>query len=161
MKIDNPSGDPYCHKPSYSVRFEPRKVEEFKVDYPRVAFERVRQVSELNESLYQTFVSPWVQMLATPWTAELLKWLHPMRTSRYLLFEAFNPWMRGVAMLAEAVAKSRQPLPQDHPLIEREREAIGEVTQALENARKARDDACDQAFSLLYGDTSGGGAKYG
>jgi hypothetical protein len=26
MKIDNPSGDPDCHKPSYSIRFEPRQV---------------------------------------------------------------------------------------------------------------------------------------
>jgi Protein of unknown function (DUF3141) len=154
MKIDNPSGDPDCHKPSYSVRFEPRNVEDLKADYPREAFERVREVSEFNDTLYRTFVSPWVQMLANPWTAELLKWLHPMRTSRYLLSEAFNPWMRGIAMLAEAVAKSRQPLPQNHPLIEREREAIGAVTQALEDARKARDAACGQAFSLLYGSSS-------
>ena len=161
MKIDNPSGDPDCHKPSYSVRFEPRKVEELKADYPHDTFERVKQVSEINETLYRTLVSPWVRMFATPWTAELLKWLHPMRTSRYLLSEAFNPWMRGIAILAEAVAKSRQPLPQDHPLIEREREVIGAVTQALEDARKARDAACGQAFSLLYGSSGEGGAKHG
>src|SRR3546814_12290903 len=96
MKIDKPSGDPDCHKPAYKVGFEARQVEDLKVDYPREAFERVRQVSEFNETLYRTFVSPWVQTLATPWTAEMLKWLHPMRTSRYLLSEAFNPWMRGI-----------------------------------------------------------------
>jgi hypothetical protein len=156
MKIDNPSGDPDCHKPAYKVGFEPRQVEELEADYPREAFERVMQVSELNETLYRTFVSPWVQMLATPWTAEMLKWLHPMRTSRYLLSESFNPWMRGVAMMADTVAKRRQPLPHDHPLIERERTAMGEITQALENVRKARDAGYEQTFGLLYGDPSAG-----
>lgn len=160
MKIDNPSGDPDCHKPSYGLHFEPRKVEDLKADYPREAFERVRQVSELNETLYRTFVSPWVQAFANPWTAAMLKWLHPMRASRYLLSEAFSPWMRGVAMLADAVAEGRQPLPQEQPLIQREREAIGEVTQALANARKARDAAYEQTFSLLYANPSGG-AKNG
>jgi hypothetical protein len=156
MKIDNPSGDPGCHKPSYQVSFEPRKVEDLKVDYPREAFERVRQVSSVNETLYRTFVSPWVQSLATPWTAEMLKWLHPMRTSRYLLSEAFNPWMRGIAWLSDAMADDRQPLAQDHPLIEREREVIGEITQTLEDLRKARDAACERTFSLLYGNPGRG-----
>ena len=161
MKIDNPSGDPDCHKPSFSVRFEPRNVEDLKADYPREAFERVREVSELNETLYRTFVSPWVQTLANPWTAEMLKWLHPMRTSRYLLSESFNPWMRGVAMLADTVSKGRQPLPKEHPLIEREREAFGEVSQGLEKAREARDAACEQTFGLIYGNPSGGSAQNG
>ncbi len=161
MKIDNPSGDPDCHKPAYSVRFEPRQVEALKAEYPREAFERVQQVSEFNETLYQTFVSPWVQTLANPWTAETLKWLHPMRTSRYLLSEAFNPWMRGIAVLADIVAKNRQSLPADHPLIERERAATGDATQALEDVRKARDAAYEQAFSLLYSDPGRGSAGNG
>ncbi len=152
MKIDNPSGDPDCHKPAYSVRFEPRKVEDLKADHPREAFESVRRVSEFNETLYRTFVSPSVQTFATPWTAEALKWLHPMRTSRYLFSEAFNPWMRGIAILAGTVARRRQPLPQDHPLIERERAAIGEISEAMAHAREARDAGYEQAFSLLYGE---------
>lgn len=161
MKIDNPTGDPDCHKPAYKVEFEPRKVEDLKADYPRAAFERLRQVSEFNETLYGTFVSPWVQTLATPWTSEMLKWLHPMRMSRYMLSEAFNPWMRNVAMLAETVAENRRPLPHDHPLIEEEREAIGDVTQALENARKIRDAAYEQTFGLLYDHPGAGNRQNG
>jgi hypothetical protein len=156
MKIDNPSGDPDCHKPAYSVHFEPRKVEDLKVDYPREAFERVRQLSELNESIYRTFVSPWVQTLGTPWTAEALKWLHPMRSSRYLFSESFNPWMHGIAVLAGTVAKNRRPLPRDHPLIERERAALGDIGVAMEDAREARDAGYERAFALLYGDLTAG-----
>lgn len=115
----------------------------------------MRRVSGFNETLYRIFVSPFVQHLATPWTAEMCKWLHPMRTSRYLFSEAFNPWMRGVATLADAIVKSRQPLAQDHPGIAREREMIGEVTHVLEGARKSRDAVCERIFSLLYGNFGG------
>ena len=151
MKIDNPTGDPDCHKPHYAVRFETRRVEDLQIPQQNKAFERVRDVSAVNETLYRTFVSPWVQAAANPWTAELMKWAHPMRTSRYLLSETFNPWMRGVAVLADMVVKNRKPLPDDHPLIEQERKIIGQVTQAMEDAREARDGAHQQLFELLYG----------
>lgn len=156
MTIDNPSGDSDCHKPSYSVRFEPRNVEDLKADYPHDAFERVKQVSELNEAWYRTFVSPWVQACSTPWSAEMLKWLHPMRAGRYLLSESFNPWMRGVAAIAEAVAKDRRPLQQDHPLVGREREVIADITRTLERVRTARDAGYERTFDMLYGASSSG-----
>lgn len=119
-------------------------------DYPRQAFERVREVSEINDRLYQTFVSPWVRAAINPWTAQALKWLHPMRTRRYLLSESFNPWMRTIGVLAEVVAKKRIPLPQDHALLKQEREAIERASQIIEQATKWRDAAEEQAFSLIY-----------
>ncbi len=154
MKIDNPSGDPDCHKPQYAVRFEERKLEDLKIPQQSEAFERVRDASEFNESIYKTFVSPWVQASANPWTAEMMKWMHPMRTSRYLFSEAFNPWMRGVAILADAVAETRTPLSGDHPLVEQERELIGQVSDAIETARTARDDTYQQIFHLFFGGPS-------
>lgn len=151
MKIDNPSGDPDCHKPQYAVLFEERQVEDLGFPQQNEAFERVRAASEFNELIYQNFVSPWVQIAANPWLAELAKWTHPMRTSRYMFSEEFNPWMRDIACLADAVARNRSPLPADHPLIKKEREFIGQVSEEIENARKARDDAYEQVFGLLYG----------
>lgn len=159
MKIDNPSGDPDCHKPDYSVRFEPRQVEDLKAEYPRAAFEEVKRVSEFNETVYRVFVSPWVQSLTNPWIAEGFKWMHPMRTSRYLFSETFNPWMRSVSVLAEAVAKGRQPLPLEHSLIARERAFFDEIGAAIERARIGRDAGYEQAFSALYGGASGAVGK--
>ena len=156
MKIDNPSGDPDCRKPQYSVSFEERQVEDIEFPEQTAAFERVREVSEFNESLYRTFVSPWVQAAANPWMAESLKWLHPMRTSRYLFSGAVNPWMRGIATLADGIAKTRKPLPEDHPLLDKERELIAQVSDAIESARNARDGTYEHAFKLLYGDTPEG-----
>jgi len=110
----------------------------------------VKQVSTFNEALYRAFVSPWAQAFSTPWTAEVLKWLHPMRSSRYLFSETFNPWMKGVSVLAEPLARTRQPLAPHHPLIEREREAAGQVTHALGRLREGRDAAIEQAFRLMF-----------
>lgn len=150
MKIDNPSGDPDCHKPVFAVRFEPRRVEDLRPEDTGGAFERVQQVSVFNETMYRSFVSPWVKALANPWIAETLKWSHPMRTSRYLLSEAFNPLMFGVSALARSLDNSRQPLPEDHPLVARERAAFAQVTKALEDVREARDAGSEQLFSAIY-----------
>jgi hypothetical protein len=151
MKIENPTGDPDCHRSQYSVRFEERDVKALRFNYPRKAFERVQQVSEINDRLYQTFVSPWVQAIVNPWTAETTKWIHPMRISRYLFSESFNPWMRGIAALAAAVAKNRTPLLENHPLLKEERKVIERVSKAIEQTTSWRDSAEEQAFNLIYG----------
>jgi len=150
MKIDNPSGDPDCHKPAYAVHFEERQVAELCEEYPHEAFERVRQASEWNEALYKTFASPWVQALANPWTAELLAWLHPMRVGRYALSGAFNPWMRAVSLLAEAVERDRTPLSPGHPMREAEASAIKGVGTLIEAMREFRDLGYERLFNLLY-----------
>ncbi|RTM14192.1 MAG: DUF3141 domain-containing protein [Bradyrhizobiaceae bacterium] len=151
MKISNPTGNPDCHKPQYSVAFEERRVEDLLFDYPRKAFEKVHQVSDANEALYRTFVSPWVQAAATPWTAAMLKWLHPMRTSRYLVSEKFLPGMHVVAALAKQVRKNRVSVPDTDPLREAERAFSKQVTKAIETARQARDDIEEEAFQRIYG----------
>jgi len=151
MKISNPTGDPNCRKPQYSVAFEERRVEDLVFDYPRKAFEKVRQVSDANEAFYRTFVSPWVQATATPWTAAMLKWLHPMRTSRYLLSEKFSPWMHVVAAAAKQVRENRVSVPESNPLREAERTFSKQVAKTIETARQARDNMEEESFRRIYG----------
>ncbi|CAD5291305.1 Poly(3-hydroxyalkanoate) synthetase [Bosea sp. 62] len=150
MKISNPTNDPDCRKPQYSVAFEERRVEDLAFNNPRKAFERVRQLSQANETLYGNFVSPWVQAMATPWSAEALRWLHPMRTSRYLLSEKFSPWMHVIARLANAVRTARMSVSPDHPARAAERAFSEQMEAAIEIAREARDSAEEQLFRRLY-----------
>ena len=151
MKIDNPTGDPDCARQQYSVRFEPRRVENLHFDYPRAAFEHVHQMSEWSEGLYRAFASPWVKALATPWLSASMHWLHPMRTSRYLWSERFSPWMGAFPALAEVVSKNRRPLPEDHPLIAQERRLIESVSAFWSALRRLRDATGERTFSTLYG----------
>jgi hypothetical protein len=151
MKIDNPTGNPDCRRPQYSVRFEERQVRDIDFGTPREAFEQVRQLSELNESAYRTFISPLVRALANPWSAAMLEWMHPMRTSRYVFSEMFSPWMNGIAQLARLVEERRTPLPTGNPFLAQERACIQQVSETIVTARRQRDAAEEQAFSLLFG----------
>src|SRR5574338_869055 len=139
MKIDNPTGDPDCRKPQYRVRFEPREVSDIHFGYPRRAFERVEAVSNANETFYRTVVSPWVRALSTPWSASLLKLMHPMRTSRLMFSEKFNPWMAAVAAVAASVRTQRKPLDAEDPAAATEHAWIEDMTQTLAAAREQRD----------------------
>ncbi len=151
MKIDNPTGDPECERDQYAVRFEPRRIEDVRFDYPADAFDRVRQVSEWNEQTYRTFASPWVKALANPWLSASLQWLHPMRLSRYVWSERFMPWMGAFAVLADAISKNRHALCDEHPLLAQERQLIAQISAFWETARKLRDAAQERAFTTLYG----------
>lgn len=151
MKINNPSGDPDCHAPKYKVTFEARKVSDLKHSVPEQAFEKVEQVSKINEAFYSTFVSPWVRLMTTPASAEMLRLMHPMRASRLMFSESYNPWMRFVRQTARNIAETRVPLEQDNLMIQRERTAISAVGDAIERARIQRDATYERTFRSLYG----------
>ncbi len=150
MKIDNPTGDPDCHKSQYNVHFETRDVKDLVFPQETEAFERARVVSEFNEVIYKTFISPFVQAAANPWTAQMAKWLHPMRTSRFMFSQEINPCMNGVEMLAGIVAANRRALAKDHPLIKREHENLAAVSDAIKASRVFRDEINEQAFVLMF-----------
>lgn len=151
MKIDNPTGDPDCERDKYHVRFEPRRVEDVRYEYPRAAFEQVRKVSEFNEQIYRTFMSPWVRAMINPWTAHAMEALHPMRTSRIMFSETFFPWMGIFGVLADTISKDRHALGDDNPLIVQERRLIAQIAELGDAARKVRDAAQERSFTAIYG----------
>ncbi|WP_262267450.1 DUF3141 domain-containing protein [Microvirga yunnanensis] len=150
MKIDNPTGDPDCRKPNYSVRFEERDIADIRFEYPRSGFERVRTLSEFNAELYSKTAGLWIRALANPWSAAALEWLHPMRTSRYLLSESFLPGQRIVAALARIVESDRHPASSGNALRDAERKLSDAVSETLSQARRVRDTGFEQLFSALY-----------
>lgn len=80
MKIDRPTRDAGPDERRLAVHFEQREVEQISYDYPATSFEKVQALSEWNETLYRSFVSPWITAFANPLGAEMQKWLHPMRS---------------------------------------------------------------------------------
>ena len=150
MKIVNPTGDPDCRKPQYSVRFEPRKVEDIRFDYPRSEFEHVRDVSERCEAFYRTFVSPSVRAATSPLTALLQKWLHPMRVSRYVFSERLNPWMACVAPLAARLPHDPRGSSPDNPWMRMETMTSDAIAFALDRYRDTRDAGYERVFSMLH-----------
>lgn len=152
MKIDNPTGDPDCHKPDFAVRFEPRDVADIgERQQNPAALVNVRRMSELNEAAYSLFVSPWITAASNPLTAEALRRMHPMRVSRMFFSEQFNPWMRMVRSAAEDIRKDRTPLPSNDPGIVAERAAFAAVTDQIKAMRLLRDRATAAIFETIFG----------
>ena len=150
MKIDNPSGDADCHKPKYSVRFEPRDVADLRFERAEMSFERVEAVSKAVDSYYSTVVSPWVRAFSTPLTANFLRWAHPMRASRYLWSQQFDLAMKSVELLAPIIRAQRRPLPDSSPWLKLERDFIAKTSDAFELARVWRDSLEEQVFAAVY-----------
>lgn len=150
MKIEGSSGQAASGRAPDEVRFEPREVSDIRYPYAQKSFEAVRRTSETLEAIYSSFASPLVQAFASPATAAALKWLHPMRVSRYMFSEKLNPWMRGIALLAQAAAQARQPVPQDNPFRKMEGAGAQMVAESLEQFRRLRDASMERTFTWLY-----------
>jgi hypothetical protein len=150
MKILNPTNDPDCRKPQYQVVFEPRQVEAIRYDYPREDFERVRRLSEWNESLYAAFMSPWIRALANPISALGARWSHPMRMSRYLFSEKINPWMAAVQWSAPWARASRAPVDDDNVFRAVELDLSRQIASRLDEYRNLRDAWQEFLFRVAY-----------
>lgn len=151
MRIDNPTRSDDARRPDYAVHFHERDVSDLAFPYPQGAFERVRQVSDINERLYRDFLSPWVRLMASPWSAAWMRRLHPMRLKVSMASERINPWMHGTAIMARQVEDNRHPVGGDNPYKRQEDRVIESVTDAFEKGRELRDHALEQVFRGVYG----------
>ena len=88
------------------------------------AFAAVARLSELNLSIYRTFMQPLVRALASQPAADLALALNPLRLS-YTIFADSNPWMKGVQKLAAGVTASRRPAAADNPFLTLQRADLG------------------------------------
>ena len=114
------------------------------------AFAAVAKLSELNLSLYRTFLQPFVRALANQPMADLSQALNPLRAS-YTIFADSNPWMKALRPLAAAVSAARRPVAADNPFLALQARVSEQITSALDGYRDARDKMEEQIFFGLYG----------
>ena len=143
-----------CIIPTFQVRFEERNIEEIACNYTHKNYEKVKNLSEWNEALYHQWISPWVQMASNPFSATAMRWLHPMRTTRYMCSSFLNPAMWGIASLAPLVRQNRMAIEQDNPLLQAEGEASKQIADGMHEIKKATDDGSKEIFHLIYGLTA-------
>lgn len=155
MKIHNPSGDPGCHRPAFSVRFEPRDLSDIGPARPDEALKEVAQVSRIVEAGYELLFAPWLRAMTTPASAAALRTLHPMRWTRLMFSEHYNPWMALVRTQAETLRPNRAPLSADDPSMVAERRLLSTAGDAVAAMREARDAYVRRVFLALYGTRTG------
>jgi pimeloyl-ACP methyl ester carboxylesterase len=146
------SGLEYVHG-RYLIQFEPRTIDDIlKLDDGRGderAFEVVNRVSQINQSLYDTFASPLVKALSNEAMAKLARDANPARLERWA-FSDLNPWMLWVKATAEMVRANRQPVAPDNPFLKAEQKVSTQIEEALDRYRDVRDDFCERLFKGLY-----------
>ena len=114
------------------------------------AFAAVARISELNLSLYRTFMQPFVRALANQPMADLTTALNPLRLG-YTMFADRNPWMRGMQLLAAGVTAARRPVAPDNPLLELQTKVSTQIMSTLDSYRDARDKLEEWIFFGFYG----------
>jgi pimeloyl-ACP methyl ester carboxylesterase len=138
---------------NYLVRFESRTVADIlALDDGREderAFETVARISEINEGIYDAFVSPWVRMWTNEATAAALRMLHPLRFER-LAISDMNPMLWPLKVAAEAVRQHRRPAAADNSLRATEKAVAQQIETALDRYRDVRDRGQELAFKAIY-----------
>ncbi|OQY53003.1 MAG: poly(3-hydroxyalkanoate) synthetase, partial [Desulfobacteraceae bacterium 4572_88] len=138
----------------YYVRFERREIEDILAhddgQEDEDQFRYVAAISEANNILYNLFLSPWVRMLTTPLSAEMIRQLHPMRVSRYA-FSDLNPFLLPIRASVPAVRKNRKPAAADNTFAEIEKKVSEQIAFILDSYRDVRDLSHEYLFKLTYG----------
>jgi hypothetical protein len=138
---------------NYLVRFEARTVDDIlALDDGRedeAAFETVARISEINEGLYDTFVSPWVRLWANDATAEALRMMHPLRLERFAISD-MNPMMGPLQVMAHAVRENRRPVAADNAFVTTEQAVSQQIEKSLDLYRDMRDRTQELLFKAIY-----------
>lgn len=137
----------------YIIRFEPRDISDILAlgdgregERP---FELVRHVAQMNQAMYDQFVSPVVQMFSSELSAMTMRNLNAARFER-LLFSDSNPALKALKPWADIVRANRRPVAEDNPLHLREKEMDAAISQALDTYRDKRDALYENTFKAIY-----------
>ena len=139
----------------YVAKLEPRTLDDIRAlgcndaaDQRR--FETVARVSEINQKLYRTLLSPVVKSLTMPASADFARDMHPNRV-RFGAFSDLNPLMAPIARLAETVRCDRHPVGDDNPLVAFEKMTSSWIVSNLEIFAKMREAMTEAMFLGAYG----------
>jgi len=113
-------------------------------------FTAVARISEVNRSLYQSFIQPWIRAAVTPQAAQWMQRLHPLRLS-YALNSDRSPWAGWVAREAQRQRENRRPAAADNPFLQMQETISQAIELSLDQWRTWRDSAYEQTFNAIYG----------
>jgi pimeloyl-ACP methyl ester carboxylesterase len=140
---------------NYVLRFERRNLDALRaLGGNDVADERrfatVARLSEINQGLYRTFLSPLVRASVNDASAERMRELHPSRL-RYRLYSSRNPLLHGIEGLAAQVRARRQPAAPDNIFLRLQGIVSDQIIAAWDGYQQVRDTAVENFFLSVYG----------
>ncbi len=137
----------------YVIRFEERDVADILAlgdgRESEHAFELVRHVSQINQTMYDNFVSPLVKLFSNEHSAAFFHNLNSARLER-LMFSDSNPVLKAMRPIAAAIRSRREPAAPDNPWVQAEKQASTAIETALDSYRDARDAHSEKMFKAIY-----------
>jgi len=113
-------------------------------------FAAAARVSEINLSLYRTFMQPIVRAMVPAPVADWIRQFHPLRL-QYEIFSDQNPFMAPVARLAEQVRANRKNVDNDNPFLAAQENMSRRIEGALDSWREASEVWAERMFLAIYG----------
>lgn len=153
--LPDPSGSGI---PEYSVRFESRRIADIHGDGKPVRddereFALVERASEVNSTLYDWFVRPWMRQVINEPTAELMRKSHPFHQQQ-VAWSSLNPALWWLAGTAAVVRSDRRPARKDNPLLAWQDLFSNQMQDTLNAYRDVRDASQELCFYGVYGGLS-------
>jgi len=137
----------------FTTRFEPRTFADIAAyddgTADEVDFSVVAKVSEANDNLYQLLIRPWTKLWSTELSAEIIRYLHPLRVQRYI-FADINPLMRPLKNIASITRQNRKPAAADNPFKAMEKDFSAYIDSVLDIYRDYRDLGQERLFKQIY-----------
>jgi tellurite resistance protein len=141
-------------KGDFTTRFEERTLDDIRAldDAPEEEedFSIVAQVSEFNDRIYRSFLSPWVKACSSELSAEMMRWLNSLRVQRYMISD-MNPLLRHLGAAAAQVRAHRKPAAPGNGFAAQERALSSFVEDWLNFYRDSRDRCQESLFRAIYG----------
>lgn len=145
---------------NYAVYFEPRRIADILSDDEDVRerddereFALVDQVSQVNSTLYEWFVRPWLRPAINEPLAELIRKAHPFRMQQYFC-SSLNPVFNWLAGYAPLVRTNHQQVSASNPLLAWQDTLSNMIEAQLNGYRDVRDAAHEMEFHAIYGGLS-------
>ncbi len=113
-------------------------------------FATVAKVSEINLSLYRTFMQPFVRAMVPEWVANGFRDMHPLRL-QYELFSDVNPLMAPIADLAVDIEEERRPAAAGNPFLGLQQAFSRQIVEGLEAWRQGMEIFSEATFLSVYG----------
>jgi pimeloyl-ACP methyl ester carboxylesterase len=113
-------------------------------------FATAQRVSDVNLSLYEAFLAPWIRVMSTRPAAAAMRRLHPNRL-RFSLFSDKNPTMLPIESLARLVRATRTPAAADNPFRAMEQAMSSWIGFSLDAWGRTRDALTETMFLTAYG----------
>lgn len=151
MVIEQDPSKPWLN--DYKVKFEERTMDDLlKLDdglADEDAFGHVATLSEVNDSFYNAFISPFVQSTSNHNTALLIQLLHPLRVQRYVVSDV-NLALLPITNIAPYVRENRIAISENNRFWMIEKDISDLIEEGWNLYRDVRDMGQEALFKAIY-----------